>query len=131
MFGGLPQPTVFVIDGDDAVRDSTCVRLECEGIVTRSYPSATAFLGEVDAEGSGCIIVGAGLNGLDFLNELHQRGIVIPAIVTTSGTVTEGLHAAVANLGATLLQKPYAPGVLIAHVRRLLDSGDGGPIRLA
>jgi DNA-binding response OmpR family regulator len=88
-------------------------------------------LGEVDAEGSGCIIVGAGLNGLDFLNELHQRGIVIPAIVTTSGTVTEGLHAAVANLGATLLQKPYAPGVLIAHVRRLLDSGDGGPIRLA
>lgn len=127
MFGEpqSPQPAVFIIDGDEAVRDATCVLLESVGIVTRSLPSAGAFLSEVDVEGNSCIILDASpdaqMTGLDFLKELQQRGIVIPTILTTTGAVTTRLHSAAANLGATLLQKPYAPDVLVAHLRRVLE----------
>jgi FixJ family two-component response regulator len=128
MFEELPlssHQTVIVIEGDEAVRDATCALLESVGIVTRSCASASALLNDVDAEGNSCIIVDVSpatqMKGLDFLNELQQRGIVIPAILTTSGIVNESLHAAAANLAATLLQKPYAPDVLMAHLRRVLD----------
>ena len=66
--------------------------LECEGIVRRTYSSATAFLREAQLQPNSCIVVDVnlpGLSGLDLLDELDERGIVIPAIVTTSGNVTD------------------------------------------
>jgi two-component system, LuxR family, response regulator FixJ len=85
-----------------------------------------AFLRDVHPERNGCLIVEvnlAGLNGLDLLHELHQRDIVIPAIITTSGKATESLRSAADSIGATLLEKPFAVGALVAGVRRALARG--------
>ena len=57
MIEELPHRTVIVIDGDEAVRHATCALLESVGIVTRSYPNATAFLSEVDGEEISCIVL--------------------------------------------------------------------------
>jgi FixJ family two-component response regulator len=120
------KPTVFIIDSDAAVRDSSRMLLESEGMVAQTYASAAAFLRDAHPERSSCIVVDinlAGVEGRDFLDEFYQRGIVIPIIVTTSGKVTEFLRSAVDRVGATLLEKPYAPQELIAHLRRALDPG--------
>ena len=123
MFRGA-KPTVFIIDGDAAVRDSLGMLMECHGFVARLYVSAAAFLSEPHPEPNSCLVVDGdldGLNGLDLLAELHRRGVLTPAIVTSSGKMTECLRSAVARIGAVLLEKPYAPAALIAHVRRALN----------
>lgn len=119
------KPTVFIIDSDDAVRDATRMLLEGEGIVARTFASAMAFLREESPERNSCIVVAGDIAG-DLLEALHQRDIVIPAIVTTSGEVTDYLYSAVARVGGALLEKPYLPRELIAHVRRELDRSGGG-----
>ena len=118
------KPTVFVIEKDAAVRDSLVALLECEGLMGRAYSSATAFLREVQPQPNSCIVVDVNLpgqSGLDLLDELDERGIVIPAIVTASGNVTDRLSGEVAGLGATLLEKPYAARVLMAKIRGFLN----------
>ena len=88
--------------------------------------AGSAFLREERPERNSCIVVDEnlpGLNGLDLLDELYQRSIVIPAIVTISRAVTDCLRSAVDKAGATLLEKPYAPGALIADLRRAPDRG--------
>jgi len=125
MFGAA-KPTVFIIDSDRAVRTSLGLLLECEGIVAHTYGSATAFLSEMQPQPNCCILVDVdlpGLNGLDILHELDQRDIVIPAIVTISRKVTDCFRSSVAEVGATLIEKPYNPRALIASLREVLDCG--------
>lgn len=91
--------------------------LEC---VVHTYACATAFLNEAHPEPNSCVVIDAGVpesNSLDLIEELYQRGVVMPAIVTTSGNVTECLRSAVDSLGATLLEKPYARE-LTAHLKK-------------
>jgi FixJ family two-component response regulator len=119
------KSTVCIIDSDAAVRDSLRMLLECHGIATCLYASAATFLSEAHPERHSCIVADLdldGLNGLDLLSELHQRGVIVPAIVTTSGKVTDCLRSVADAVGATLLEKPYAPDTLIAHLTRTLDA---------
>ena len=118
-------PTVFVIENDAAVRDSLGMLLERHGFVACLYASAASFLIDAHPEPASFIVVDMdldGMSGLDLLNEFYQRGIVVPAILTTSGRVTEHLRSAADRAGVTLLEKPYPPDALIAHLRRTFDN---------
>ena len=53
------QPTVFVIDDDQAVRKSLDVLIRSVGLKVETYPSAQAFLDSFDAGRSGCRKPGA------------------------------------------------------------------------
>jgi CheY-like chemotaxis protein len=111
---GEAKSTVFIVDSDAAVRDSLRMLLECHGIVACLYATAAVFMSEAHPEANSCIVVDIDLDGLDRLHmfsELHQRGVVIPAIITTSGKGTECFRSAVEIDGATLLEKPYAPDI--------------------
>ena len=44
-----PQGTVFIVDDDEAVRDSLRWLLEANGYRVRAYASAESFLDEYDA----------------------------------------------------------------------------------
>ena len=108
---------VYVVDDDDMVRDSLCMLLESHGIAARPYASGVAFLGDLPLE-HGCLLVDVnmpGMNGLELLDQLRGRGIAIQAIVMT-GAPASWIRLAVDRAGATLLQKPFRSGELIACV---------------
>ena len=117
-----PKPTVFIIESDEAVRDATRMLLEGEGFAIYTYPSAAIFLREERPEQNSCIVVSGDVAG-DLLEELHQRDIVFPAIVTANVEITDCLYSAIARVGATLLEKPYLPRELVAQLRRILGGG--------
>jgi two-component system response regulator FixJ len=124
---GAPKPIVYVIDGDAAVRDSIRLLLECEGFTVHSYASGSGFLREDRLDRTSCIVVDEnlpGLNGLDLLEELLHRGIVIPAILTTSRRDTDCLRSTVARAGATPIKKPYEPRALLANVWRFWTAAE-------
>jgi FixJ family two-component response regulator len=112
---------IYVVEDDDAVRDSICVLLDSYGIAARPYASAAALLTDLPPE-HGCLLVDVdlpGMNGLELLRQLRGQGIAIPAIVMT-GAMTSRIQLAAERAGATPLSKPFLPGELIACIEQAL-----------
>ena len=51
------QPTVFVVDDDDAVRDSVSELAESVGLQTKGYSSALSFLESFEPARPGCLVL--------------------------------------------------------------------------
>ena len=110
--------TVCIVDDDEAVRDSLSLLLESGGFVTRSFPSADAFL-RAGAQDMACLILDLhmpGTSGLELLRLLRKRGWSLPVFVV-SGRRDPMLDAEVQAAGATdLLSKPFDDEILLSLV---------------
>ena len=71
------KPTVFLVDDDEAVRDSLGLLMKSVALTSRSYASAGDFLAEYDPDCPGCLILDIsmpGMSGMEFRdNELLDR----------------------------------------------------------
>ncbi|MEQ8790263.1 MAG: response regulator [Pirellulaceae bacterium] len=121
--------TVFIVDDDQAVRDSLRVAFETLDLRCREFSSAQEFLDADAAPARGCLIVDMrlpGMNGLELLQTLRSRGITI-AVILITGHGDEEMNAQAKRLGAlALLQKPFPFGELARSVREALQSQEGG-----
>jgi len=80
------EPTVFVVDDDEAVRDSLKMLLSASGLRVETYPSAGAFLKHYIPTQSGCLILDIrmpGMSGLALQDELHKRRLSLPILFLT------------------------------------------------
>ena len=67
--------TVYVVDDDEAVRDSLQWLLEGSGYRVRSFDSAESFLGRYDPREVACLIADirmGGMTGLELQNRLIE-----------------------------------------------------------
>jgi two-component system response regulator FixJ len=110
---------VYVIDDDDAVRQSLTFLLKTAGIVAHSYESATSFLGQLPRVKAGCVITDVrmpGLSGLDLLHRLKELQIALPVIIITGhGDVPLAVEAMKSG-AADFLEKPFDDETLLAAV---------------
>jgi FixJ family two-component response regulator len=116
------RPTAYVVDDDDAVRDSIRMLLECEGFTVCTYASGTAFLREARPDGNSCLVVDAhmpGMSGLELLDQLRRDGITTPAMVMT-GALDARIRSAVNRVGVLLLEKPFRAGELAGCIERAI-----------
>jgi two-component system response regulator FixJ len=114
----VAQPVIYVIDDDDAVRDSLRMLLESHRFPVRTYASGTAFLRDEPPSESGCLLIDVDMpdmNGLDLLDELRKRGVTIPAIVMTGG-LTMTIPPSADRAEARLVEKPFRAAELIGYV---------------
>jgi two-component system response regulator FixJ len=92
-----PEPTVFVVDDDAAVRRSLKVLLEASGYRAETFASAKAFLETYAADRPGCLIADLRmpqLNGFALQGQLKARGIALPIIfLSAHGDVPAAVHA--------------------------------------
>lgn len=119
----MEEQTVFIVDDDDAVRDSIQELVESVGLRAESYTSAQAFLDRFQLEWAGCVLVDvrmARMSGLvlqDKLNELGARISVI--IITGHGDVPMAVQAL--KKGAMdFIQKPYRDQLLLDSINNAL-----------
>lgn len=116
--------TVFVVDDDDAVRDSLAMLLETVGFATEVYGSAAAFLAAWRGDRPGCLILDVrmpGMSGTELQAELLQRGIRLPIIfLTAHGDIRTTVQAMKAG-AADFLTKPVNDELLIEQVRAALE----------
>ena len=112
---------IYLVDDDDAVRDSACALLEAHGLTVRGFASAAALLSETRGEGADFLVLDLhmpGLSGLELLELLRKRGILVPAIIVT-GRLDAALAERIAKAGTlTTLQKPLDPGALLTWIER-------------
>lgn len=119
-----PEPTVFVVDDDEAVRASLRLLLKSLGIPAITHGSAAEFLAEYEPEHPGCIILDVrmpGMSGLELQDELNRRGAVIPIIfITGHGDVPMAVEAM--HHGAIdFLQKPFSDKDLTDRIHEALS----------
>jgi len=112
--------TVYVIDDDEAARDSLAFLLGTAKVEVKTYASATAFLDSLAEVKSGCIITDVrmpGMSGIDLLHKLKELGVTVPVIVVTGhGDVPLAVEAM--KIGATdFLEKPFDDQVMLEAVR--------------
>ena len=123
-----PEPVIYVIDDDDAVRQSLEFLLKTAGITARGFESARTFLDILPQVTSGCVITDVRMpemTGIDLLRHIKQTGSDLPVIVITGhGDITLAVEAM--KIGAAdFLEKPFDDDQLIAAVRAALTRDAG------
>jgi two-component system, LuxR family, response regulator FixJ len=116
------ERTVYVVDDDDAVRDSVGLLLECKGYRVRVYASAAMFRRDLPPDRNSCLLLDAdmpGIGGVELLNQLRRERITTPAIITIDG-VDPRADAEAERVAGIVLQKPFQQGQLVACVAMAL-----------
>ena len=114
---------VYVVDDDEAVRDSLQWMLEGKDYRVRCFDSAESFLSRFDAREVACLIVDIrmnGMTGLELQNRLIEINSPLPlAFITGHGDVPMAVDTM--KKGAMdFIQKPFDEPQLLPLVERML-----------
>lgn len=116
-----PVPTVFIVDDDEAVRNSLCLLLKSLKLAAVAYGSAAEFLAAHNPELPGCAVLDVrmpGMSGLELQHELNRRGTILPVIfITGHGDVPMAVEA-MRHGAFEFLQKPFRDQELIDCIQR-------------
>jgi two-component system response regulator FixJ len=125
---------VYVIDDDDAVRDSLLFLLDVEGLRGQGFASADAFLAAFPLPPGGCIVTDLrmpGLDGADLLRLLPERGIRKPVIVITGQGDAPAAARALAAGAFDFIEKPFQDTAILGAIRGAMTSDEPDPVRAA
>jgi FixJ family two-component response regulator len=115
--------TVYVVDDDEAVRDSLQWLLEGKDYRVRCYDSGETFLGRYDPREVACVLVDirmAGMTGLELQDRLIERNSPLPIVfITGHGDVPMAVDTM--KKGALdFIQKPFDEEQLVSVVEKML-----------
>lgn len=118
--------TIFVIDDDEAVRDSLALLLESAGYKVEAFATGRRFLERSPSLPFGCALLDVRMpeiDGLALQSELGARGIDLPVIVMT-GHADVPMAVQAMKAGATdFIEKPFTDDAILDSVARALDRG--------
>ncbi len=117
------EPLVYVVDDDEAVRDSLTLLLKAVGLTGQTFSSAAEFLSNYDPEQHGCLVADIrmpGMSGLDLQDELNRGGAQIPLIfITGHGDVPMAVDAMKSG-ALDFIEKPFRDQDLLDRVQQAL-----------
>jgi two-component system, LuxR family, response regulator FixJ len=120
------QPTVYITDDDEAVRDSLQVLLETSGYRVRTFASGGDFLKALQPDEDGVLIIDVrmpGISGLEVQDRLLSEHVPLPVIVIT-GHADVPLAVRAMKAGAVdFVEKPFSENEILAAVGRALEIG--------
>jgi two-component system response regulator FixJ len=118
---------VYVVDDDQAVRTAITDLVEDMGCKASPYANAEDFLDSISEEVEGhCLVLDIrmpGMSGIELLNKLHQKKIILPVILVTGhGDIPMTVEAL--KLGAVdVLEKPFREQILWEKIKNALEIG--------
>ncbi len=126
---GLDRDTavVYVVDDDEAVRDSLALLLESVELPCRTFASAAEFLETHDPDQHSCLVADIrmpGMSGLDLQEELNRRSSTIPILfITGHGDVPMAVDAMKSG-ALDFIQKPFRDQELLDRIHQALESDE-------
>ncbi len=119
-----PKPTVFVVDDDEAVRDSLGWLVRSVGLEVVTAASAGDFLDRFDRDQHGCVVLDIrmpGMSGLELLTRLQELGSTLPVIIITGhGDVPMAVRALKAG-AMEFIEKPFNDQVLLDCIHKAIS----------
>jgi RNA polymerase sigma factor (sigma-70 family) len=117
----VTKATVFVVDDDQAMRNSLKWLIESVGVQVESFASADEFLRHYQPGRPGCLVADVrmpGMSGLDLQDYLVEHSIRIPVVIITGhGDVPMAVRAMKAG-AVDFIEKPFNDEALLDAIRR-------------
>jgi len=114
----MTEPTVFIIDDDEAFRDSVNELVGSVGFATQTFRSGLEFLEAFDPASPGCLVLDvrmARMSGIALQAKLKEMGARIPIVfISGHGDIATAVNA-IKDGAVDFVQKPY-------HEQQLLDA---------
>jgi len=114
------RSNIYIVDDDDAVRDSLEAFLEAAGYEVRCFASPREFLAVAETIEYGCVLVDLqmpGMDGLELKHWLNERNINLPVVVVTGhgdiATAVEAMRAGAKDF----IEKPFTDEAILAGIR--------------
>ncbi|MFO7593165.1 MAG: response regulator FixJ [Pseudomonadota bacterium] len=118
------QSTVFIIDDDEAVRDSLSWLMKSAGLLAKTFDSADSFLSGYREDRPGCLILDIrmpGMSGLELQSRLKEREFRLPIIII-SGHADVPMAVRALKAGAfDFIEKPFNDELLLSLVQRAIE----------
>ena len=118
------QQTVYVVEDDEAVRDSLELLLKSDDKPVQTYESASAFLKDYSDQMAGCIVLDIrmpGMDGMELQKKLNEKHSILPIIfVTGHGDVPMAVDA-MKEGAVDFIQKPYREEALLEKIEAALE----------
>lgn len=117
-------PHAYLVDDDEAIRDSLSWLMQSRGINCLTYPSAEAFLDIWNPSLAGCILLDVRMNemsGPELFDLLRQRGCILPVIFLTGHGDVPMAVSTLKNGAFDFVEKPCNDNELINRVIEALQ----------
>ena len=118
---------VFVVDDDDAVRDSLKTLLELQSFTVKTFETCQDFLSSNSGDGA-CLVLDIhlpGMSGFDLMEAMRRTNRGLPTILIT-GRCDNAIRERARMLGVVaLLEKPIDFSALMAAIGRCVSTSAG------
>ncbi len=115
------EPTIFVVDDDEAVLDSLRMLLQSVGLKAECYSSAGEFLEAYDPDRAGCLVLDVrmpDMSGIDLQEKLASMHSMLPVIfITGHGDMQMAVHAMQAG-AVDFITKPFSEQTLLDRIQQ-------------
>ncbi|WP_227818033.1 response regulator transcription factor [Nitrogeniibacter aestuarii] len=121
----VPDQTVYIVDDDEALRDSLLWLLESNNRKVAQFDSAEAFLAAYRPEMTGCLVLDVrmpGMSGLELYERLRERHATLPVLfITGHGDVP--MAVSVLKKGAVdFIEKPFSDTDMLKLIDQCLTT---------
>jgi FixJ family two-component response regulator len=116
---------VYVVEDDDALRDSLCWLIESAGYAVAAYGSAESFLAYLEPEGGDCLVLDVrmpGMNGIELQERLIRHRRHIPIIFITGHGDVPMAVSAIKRGAYDFIEKPFQDRELLARIEAVMKA---------
>jgi FixJ family two-component response regulator len=117
-------PIIYIVDGDQAVRDATSDFLRRSGRRVEAFASAGAFLKQLSPDAEGCVLTydaAPDMSGFDLLDHLKNAASRLQVIMITGNGDVRMAVRAIRSGAVDLLERPVNTSDLLASIGRALS----------
>jgi FixJ family two-component response regulator len=118
-----PEPTVYVIDDDESIRELLSWLMKRNSIRSEAFPNAKSFLKAYRPGAPGCLVLDLympGMSGLDLQQYLKEAGIEMPVIFLSGRADVPKAVLAVKSGAIDFIEKPFDYRRIVELVRECL-----------
>ena len=119
----LAEPTVYVIDDDESIRELLTWLMKRNAIRVEAFPNARSFLKTYRPGAPGCLVLDLympGMSGLDLQQYLKETGIEMPVIFLSGRADVPKAVAAVKSGAIDFIEKPFDYRQIVELVRECI-----------
>ena len=119
---------IYVVEDDDALRDSLCWLIESAGYRVSAYGNAESFLAYLEPEARGCVVLDVrmpGMSGLELQERLIRRGQHLPIIFITGHGDVPMAVSAIKRGAVDFIEKPFQDQELLKRIESVMRTDRG------
>jgi FixJ family two-component response regulator len=116
----LASARIAILDDDQSVRTAIARLLKASQMEAESFASYVELLNFLERGPIDCLVLDLqmpGMNGIDVMRYLHQRGIVLPTIVITAHDGPGARESCLAAGAVSYVRKPLDADTLLDAIR--------------